>query len=155
MKRILALFLLTSVVLASGCKDDFDDSPFRCKINGKEFTATDEFLTVTVSGNDDNFYIQATRIANPLNDDLYGEIKLDIVVDSLGTYPLNLQNTWRWSNNGGQTYRADGVEPGSVTITQLDRDTKRISGTFELVAVGDDDGSTRTVTEGFFDSEWN
>jgi hypothetical protein len=153
MKHVFSILLL-SVVVLSGCKK-FDDAPFRCKIGGKEFSTSDEFLGVTVSGNDDNFYIQATRVSNPLNDDLYGEIKLDIVVESVGTYPLNLQNTWRWSNNGGQTYRADGVEPGTVTITQLDHAAKRISGTFELVAVGDDDGTTKTVTDGFFDSKWN
>lgn len=152
MKKILSILLLAGITI-SGCKK-FEDSPFRCKIGGKEFSTTDELLTVTLSGGN-NYYIQATRVSNPLNDDLYGEIKLDIVVDSLGTYPLNLSNTWRWSNNGGQTYRANGVEPGTVTITQLDQGAKRISGTFELVAVGDDDGSTKTVTEGFFDSNWN
>ncbi|MFM1874696.1 MAG: hypothetical protein RL266_433 [Bacteroidota bacterium] len=153
MKRIFTLFALSSTLLFSGCDEDFEDAPFRCKISGKEFSTSDELLTVTVSGGN-NYYIQATRVANPLNDDLYGEIKLDIVVDSVGTYPLNLQNTWRWSNNGGQTYRANGIEPGTVTITQLDQATKRISGTFELVAVGDDN-TTKTVTEGFFDSDWN
>lgn len=152
MKAILSILLLACISI-SGCKK-YEDAPFRCKIGGKEFSTSDELLTVTVSGGN-NYYIQATRVSNPLNDDLYGEIKLDIVVDSLGTYPLNLSNTWRWSNNGGQTYRADGVEPGTVTITQLDQSAKRISGTFELVAVGDDDGTTKTVTEGFFDSKWN
>lgn len=154
MKNIFSLLLLSSIVFVTSC-EKFEDAPFRCKIGGKEFSTSDELLTVTVSGNDNNFYIQATRVSNPLNNDLYGEIKLDIVVDSVGTYTLNLQNTWRWSNNGGQTYRANGVEPGTVTITQLDHGSKRISGTFELVAVGDDDGSTKTVTEGFFDSKWN
>lgn len=153
MKSIFTLLILSSIITISGC-EKFEDAPFRCKIGGKEFSTSDELLTVTVSGGN-NYYIQATRVSNPLNDDLYGEIKLDIVVDSVGTYPLNLQNTWRWSNNGGQTFRADGVEPGSVTITQLDMAGKRISGTFELVAVGDDDNSTKTVTEGFFDSKWN
>jgi hypothetical protein len=153
MKKILPLLLLPAFALISGCKK-FDDAPFRCRIGDKEFFTSDELLTVTVSGNDNNFYIQATKVSNPLNNDLYGEIKLDIIVDSVGTYPLNLQNTWRWSNNGGQTYRANGVEPGSVTITQLDHSSKRISGTFELVAVGDD-GSFKTVTDGFFDSNWN
>ncbi len=157
MKKILSLLVVPTIMLMSGCADDFDDAPFRCKINGKPFSTSDALLTVTISGNDDNFYIQAT--SNPASDlignDPYGEIKLDIVVDSLGTYPLNLQNTWRWSNNGGQTYRANGVEPGTVTITQLDYGSQRISGTFELVAVGDNDGTTKTVTEGFFDSKWN
>lgn len=152
MKAISAI-LLFALFTISGCKK-FEDAPFRCKIGGKEFSTSDELLTVTVSGGN-NYYIQATRVSNPLNNDLYGEIKLDIVVDSLGTYPLNLSNTWRWSNNGGQTFRSDGVEPGTVTITQLDYGSKRISGTFELVAVGDDDGTTKTVTEGFFDSKWN
>lgn len=151
--KAISTILLLALFTVSGCKK-FEDAPFRCKIGGKEFSTTDELLTVTVSGGN-NYYIQATRVSNPLNNDLYGEIKLDIVVDSLGTYPLNLSNTWRWSNNGGQTYRSDGTEPGTVTITQLDHGSKRISGTFELVAVGDDDGSTKTVSEGFFDSNWN
>ena len=153
-KTLTILFFAVIVAFFSSCKDDFDDSPFRCKINGKEFSTSDDLLMVTISGNEDNFYIQATRVSVPLSSALYGEIKLDIVVDSLGTYPLNLQNTWRWSNNGGQTYRANGVEQGTVTITQLDHGSQRISGTFELIAVGDD-GSTKTVSEGFFDSKWN
>ncbi|MFC2176136.1 DUF6252 family protein [Bacteroidota bacterium] len=155
MKKLVTLLLAASVLGFSGCTK-FDNAPFRCKINGKPFTASDALLTVTISGNDDNFYIQATT--NPASDlignDPYGEIKLDIVVKATGTYPLNLQNTWRWSNNGQDTYRASGKDPGKVTITELDYAAKRIKGTFELTAYSDK-GETKTITEGFFDSKWN
>ncbi|MBI1288294.1 MAG: hypothetical protein GC178_12035 [Flavobacteriales bacterium] len=153
MKATLSVFLMAALTF-SGCKKEkFDDSPFHCKIDGKEFIATKELIEVTVSGGN-NFYIQATRVANPLNNDLYGEMKLDIVVDSLGTIPLNASNTWRWSNNGGDQFRSNGNNPGTLNVTSLDLTGKRITGTFELTASNDSQTETRSVTEGFFDVSW-
>ena len=138
----------------AGCKkENFDDAPFRCKIDGKEFVATEELVAVTVSGGN-NFYIQATRVVNPLNDDLYGEMKLDFSADSTGVIALNETNTWRWSNNGGDTFRAIGSDAGTLTITSLDLNAKRITGTFHLTAYNSDQSVTRSITEGFFDLTW-
>ncbi len=154
MKPLFTLMLLSAALIFSGCEDDFEDSPFRCKINGEEFKAKD-LINVSLTGSD-NFYIQATSSAgvNPLNNEPYGEIKFDVYVDSVGTYPLNLQNTWRWSNNGDQTFRASGTDPGTLTITAIDFNTKKISGTFELTAYNDAGNTTKTVTDGFFDLSW-
>ncbi|MGV3541042.1 MAG: DUF6252 family protein [Rufibacter sp.] len=45
-------------------------------------------------------------------------------------------------------------DPGDVlvTITKLDKAAKRVSGTFEFVAVADDQSSTKTITEGKFEN---
>lgn len=152
MKKLLLPLSIAAICLSS-CEEDFDDAPFRCKIDGKEFIASDDLISVNYNDATDNFYIQATRISNPLSDDLYGEIKLDITVSGPGDIPLDLSNTWRWSNNGGDTYRADGANPGTLTVTDLDISGKRIAGTFELVATNGS-GSTKNVTEGYFDLEW-
>jgi hypothetical protein len=148
-----ALFM--AVLSLAGCKDDdFSAAPFRCKINGKEFIANSDLISVSVSGGN-NYYIQATRVANPLNDDLYGEMKLDIIVDTVGTIALNASNTWRWSNNGGDSFSSTGNDPGTLTVTSLDISGKRITGTFELTAYGGSSGTdTKSVTEGFFDVSW-
>jgi hypothetical protein len=155
MKRVFPILILILATTFAGCEKKFDDAPFRCKIDGKEFTTTDDFLTATISGGN-NFYIQATSTdgVNVFNNDPYGEIKFDVCVDSAGTYPLNLQNTWRWSNNGEDTYRASGADPGTMVITSLDFSAKRITGTFSLTGYSDA-GATKTITEGFFDTKWN
>jgi hypothetical protein len=153
MKSILGMMLMATLTIAGCQKEDFEDAPFRCKIDRKEFVVSDDLLAVTVSGGN-NFYIQATRVANPLNDDLYGEMKLDFSTDSTGTIALNASNTWRWSNNGGETFRSDGTDPGTLTITSLDMNAKRMTGTFELTAYNGDRSASRSITEGFFDISW-
>lgn len=153
MKTIIGSILMATLTIAGCQKENFDDAPFRCKIDGKEFVATEELVAVTVSGGN-NFYIQATRVVNPLNDDLYGEMKLDFSADSTGVIALNETNTWRWSNNGGDTFRAIGSDAGTLTITSLDLNAKRITGTFHLTAYNSDQSATRSITEGFFDLTW-
>ncbi len=153
MKTIIGSILMATLTIAGCQKENFDDAPFRCKIDGKEFVATEELVAVTVSGGN-NFYIQATRVVNPLNDDLYGEMKLDFSADSTGVIALNETNTWRWSNNGGETFRAIGSDAGTLTITSLDLNAKRITGTFHLTAYNSDQSATRSITEGFFDLTW-
>jgi hypothetical protein len=152
MKRLILSLSVVALGLSS-CTEDFEDASFRCKIDGDEFIASEDLISVNYNDATNNFYIQATRVANPLSDDLYGEIKLDFSATAPGDIPLDLTNTWRWSNNGGDTYRADGANPGTLTITELDISGKRIAGTFELVATNGS-GSTKNVTEGFFDLTW-
>lgn len=152
--KTVFLYMTLACITISGCKKEaFNDAKFRCKISGKEFIASDELTNVSVSGGN-NFYIQATRVSNPLNDDLYGEMKLDFSADSTGVIELNAVNTWRWSNNGTDTYRSTSTDPGTLTITSLDMNAKRITGTFELVAYNDAQSSTKSITEGFFDLTW-
>lgn len=152
MKKLYTFLTIVAIGLSS-CTEDFEDASFRCKINGEEFIAAEDLVTVNYTAGSNNFYIQATRVANPLSSDLYGEIKLDFTATDVGVLPLDLQNTWRWSNNGGDTYRADGANPGTLTITELDISGKHIAGIFELVATNGS-GSTKNVTEGFFDLTW-
>jgi hypothetical protein len=153
MKTILSVFLIACLSI-SGCKkDDFEGALFQCKIDGKEFIADKDRISVSVSGGN-NYYIQATRLANPLTDDLYGEIKLDIVVDSVGTIQLNASNTWGWRNNDGNDFRSNRSDSGTLSITSLDVKGKRVTGTFELTAYNDNQSSTRSITEGVFDVSW-
>lgn len=153
MKTIL-FGLLLAYLSISGCKkDDFEGALFQCKIDGKEFIAAKDLVPVSMSGGN-NYYIQATRLANPLTDDLYGEIKLDIVVDSVGTIQLNASNTWGWSNNGGNDFRSNGSDSGTLSVTSLDVKGKRITGTFELTVYNDNQSAKRSITEGVFDVSW-
>jgi len=153
MKTILSVLLLACLSI-SGCKkDDFEGSLFQCKIDGKEFITSKDLVSVSMSSGN-NYYIQATRAANPLTDDLYGEIKLDIVVDSVGIIQLNASNTWDWNNNGGNQFRSNGTDSGTLSVTSLDIKGKRITGTFELTAYNCNQSATRSITEGFFDVSW-
>ncbi len=148
-------FLLSIAIMAlSSCTEDFEDAKFRCKINSDEFVASDDLTQVTVSGNGNDFYIQASRVANPLTSDLYGEVKLDFTATATGVIALDANNTWRWSNNGDQTFRSDNNNPETLNITTLDVAGKRIAGTFELTATNDGGTATKNVTEGFFDLTW-
>ncbi|MBP9153095.1 MAG: hypothetical protein KBF73_12495 [Flavobacteriales bacterium] len=153
MKTIFSFLFLACITISSCKKEAFEDAPFRCKIDGKEFIATKDLIQVSVTGGN-NFYIQATRVANPLNDELYGEMKFDVVVDTIGVVELNGSNTWRWSNNGGDQFRSVGTDPGTLNITSIDFTAKRITGTFQLTAHNDSQTATRSITEGFFDLTW-
>ncbi len=153
MKTIFSILFLACITISSCKKDDFEEAPFRCKINGKEFITTKDLISVSVTGGN-NFYIQATRVSNPLNDDLYGEMKFDVVLDTIGVVELNGSNTWCWSNNGGNQFRSVGTNPGTLTITAIDFTEKRITGTFRLTAHNDNQAAKRSITEGFFDLTW-
>jgi hypothetical protein len=152
MKHLFVLFI--GIMALSSCDEDFEEAKFRCKINNDEFVASDDLTVVTVSGNGNDFYIQASRVANPLSSDLYGEVKLDFTATATGMIELDAINTWRWSNNGDQTFRSDNNNPGTLNITTLDVAGKSIAGTFELTAVNDGGTATKNVTEGFFDLTW-
>ncbi|MCF8459498.1 MAG: hypothetical protein K9G46_02150 [Flavobacteriales bacterium] len=153
MKIVSVAFLLACISISSCKKEAFENAPFRCKIDGKEFIAGKDLIQVSVTGGN-NIYIQATRVANPLSDELYGEMKLDVLVDSIGVVALNGSNTWRWSNNGGDWFRSVGTNAGTLRITSIDFTKKHIIGTFELTAFNDNQTARRSITEGFFDLTW-
>lgn len=82
-------------------------------------------------------------------------MKLDFPVSGVNVpIQLNSVNTFRWSNNGTDTYRSNGTTPGTLTVTAVDYSAKTISGTFSLTAYNDDKSKSIQITEGKFNTKW-
>jgi len=156
MKKLLFIILIASTFMACE-KENFDAAKFRCKIDGNPFIAADDLISVSYTAANNSFYIQASKIllVNP-NNELSGEMKLDFSLIAINT-PINLglQNTWRWSNNGDETYRSNNNNQGTLTITAVDYTNKTIQGEFSLTAYNDNATKTKSITEGNFNLDWD
>ena len=154
MKKILFFIAICLTFLA--CEKDANNAKFSCKVDGKSFIPDDNFVTVTYTAGSNSFYLQATKVQLVnLTGELYGEMKFDFSVAAVNTpIPLNAANTFRWSNNGTQTYRSNGSNPGTLTVTAVDYSAKTISGTFSLTAYNDAGNETIEITEGKFNTSW-
>lgn len=154
MKNVL--FFLVVCLSFFACEKDPTNAKFSCKVDGKSFIADDNLVSVTYTASNNSFYIQASKVQLVnLTGALYGEMKLDFSVTTTNTpIPLNAANTFRWSNNGTQTFRSNGSNPGTLTVTAVDYSAKTISGTFSLTAYNDNATETIVITEGKFNTSW-
>jgi hypothetical protein len=159
MKRIITLLLFAfSAAYLSGCQEKFEDAKYRCKINGKDFIPGNELIqfTYTENQNNDRIRIRGTALATGIvTGNPYGELEIQFSFndDSIGTTQLAYDAVFYGNNEWDKTFRSSSDDPGSVTITSLDKAGKRVTANFELTAYADD-GSTLTITDGFFDQSW-
>ncbi len=157
MKKFFPIFVLGIAVFINGC-EKFEDAKYRCKINGKDFIANKDLIdfSYTESQNDDRIRIRGTSLATGIvNDDPYGELEIEFSFDenNPGTVELGYDIVYYGNNEWDKTFRSSADDPGTLTITSLDLGAKRITANFELTLYADD-GSTLSVTEGFFDQDW-
>ena len=158
MKHILPLWALAAAVSFTGCTEKFEDAKYRCKINGKDFIPGNELIQFDYTENqgNDRIRIRGTALATAiLGNNPYGELEIQFSFndDSIGTTALAYDAVFYGNNEWDKTYRSSADDPGSITITSLDKIAKRVTANFELTAYADD-GSTLTITEGFFDQDW-
>ncbi|MGB0916313.1 MAG: hypothetical protein ACPGU4_01880 [Flavobacteriales bacterium] len=160
MKKIFALLLLPTALLVSGCADDFDDAKYRCKINGKDFIPGNELIQFdyTENAGKDRIRIRGTALATSLlSGDPHGELEIQFSFNDTATSfePVELayDAVFYGNNEWDKTFRSSSDDPGTVTITSLDKAAKRVTANFELTLYADD-GSTLSVSEGFFDQDW-
>jgi len=149
---------LVLAVFASGCKEDFDDAKFRCKINGKEFVPNKDLIDFdyTENSGNDHIRIRGTAVSTGVFDKKpYGELELEFSFDDAnpGTVELGYDVVYYGNNEWDKTFRSSSDNPGTLSITSFDASGKRIIATFELTLYADG-GETLTVTEGFFDLSW-
>lgn len=125
-------------------------SEFFANVDGIPFVAGDE-----TSG---AVYIEASNTLVIVGENNDRTIQINIVNPELGTFDLGAETTFE----SYAEYEVDGQTPfstllseggsGTVTITNLDFENNRVSGTFSFVAGRDDGDQTVTVTDGFFNN---
>ncbi|MCF8459497.1 MAG: hypothetical protein K9G46_02145 [Flavobacteriales bacterium] len=158
MKKIFFSLLLPSVLIFSGCTEDFEDAKYRCKINGKDFIPSKDLIQFDYTENvgNDRIRIRGTALAtSQLSNNPYGEFEIQFSFNDTALAPVELgyDIVYYGNNEWDKTFRSSATDPGTLTITSLDKTAKRVTANFELTAYADD-GSTLTITEGFFDQSW-
>lgn len=158
MKRLLLLSALAAATALTGCKEDFEDAKYRCKINGKNFIPNEGLIDFdyTEQQGDDRIRIRGTALATSIvSGDPYGELEIQFSFNdtALTAVELGYDRVFYGNNEWEKTYRSSADDPGTLTITSLDLDEKRVTANFELTLYADD-GSTLLVTDGFFDQSW-
>lgn len=158
MKKFFPIIVLAIGALFSGCKEDFEDAKFRCKINGKDFIPNKDLIDFdyTENSGDDHIRIRGTALSTGIiGNDPYGEFEIEFSFDDSnpGTVELGYDVVYYGNNEWDKTFRSSATDPGTLTITSLDVSGKRITATFELTLYADG-GETLSVTEGFFDQDW-
>lgn len=157
MKRFSSIVLL-AVVLLSSCADKFEDAKYRCKINDKDFIPGNELIQFdyTENAGNDHIRIRGTALAtSKLKKNPYGELEIEFSFNDAALVPVELayDAVFYGNNEWDKTFRSSADDPGTVTITSLDKSAKRVTANFSLTLYADD-GATLTVTDGFFDQSW-
>ncbi len=124
---------------------------FRAKIDGVQWVAADSakgaaFLggAINISGtSSDNKQISMT-----LNDTVTGVYTLNQITSSLGVYTdQDSSGVYAFTTDQGvDTTQAGGI----VTVTEIDKVNRTISGTFSFKAYRDIDNREKSITEGIF-----
>jgi hypothetical protein len=158
MKRLYTIAILAIAVFAAGCTEDFEYAKFRCKINGEDFIPQKDLIDFSYTENqgDDRIRIRGTAVGTGiLSDKPYGEFEIEFSFDETnpGTVELGYDVVYYGNNEWDKTFRSSADDPGTLTITSLDLNAKRVTANFELTLYADG-GETLTVTEGFFDQDW-
>lgn len=152
MKRHLWLGLVMVYAGISACSPSFDDARYRCKINGKEFTASNELITVTHNVEDAYFIIRGTRLyGGPLSSAPYGEMEIRFSFDPDSLYKpgkLGYGQFYYGNNIYDKPFRSTSAKPGSITVLSYDP-AGMVQGTFQLTAFADD-GDSLVITGGTF-----
>lgn len=151
---IAVLFLTVSITSCSTDDDNSsssgDNAVFFAKVNGVDYNPEFKTAFLTVSlGN--------ILVSGQMAD---GEAIQLFIPSSLapGTYPFAQEDTIS-AQAFYQETDADALDgafgtSGSLTITTLNTDTKKISGTFSFSGTVTNTGEVITVTEGQFDLNW-
>lgn len=149
---ILATFLLAFI---SSCKkENFDNAPFRFKLDGQEFYAP--AATSSAKRNGNRITIKGTKLVEFQNNSkLYGEVEIDFFItpDSL-LNPIELNygtNVLRYSNNNfDKTFYSQNAPPGVLIFTEFNPSTKKIAGTFSAVVAESSGSNAKVLNEGQF-----
>lgn len=155
---LISITSLAFAILLNGCTEDFEDAKYRCKINGKDFIPQKDLIDFSYTENqgDDRIRIRGTALSTGIiGNDPYGEFEIEFSFDddNLGTVELGYDIVYYGNNEWDKTFRSSATDPGTLTITSLDKSGKRVTATFELTLYADG-GETLSVTDGFFDQSW-
>ena len=164
MKKIrLLLAAGITVFLVSSCKkDNWEDAQFRCKVNGKEFIATEKFANANMefnTGQPNVLRVSGTRLNNFIEKKkLDGEMKLNGMSFYDNEIGMELEGGSQFfyfgNTNLDQTLRSNNtLSRGKYIIQSIDQDAKKVKGTFALTAY-DESGGVYEITEGFFDVKY-
>lgn len=148
MKKFLIYGIVALTFIAGSCKKDSNDdgtpiaTKMSCKINGTTWTA----LSQLTQYYDNKFIITGTSLEGKV-------IIITILGDTQGTYNLQVGEL-----ESGATYSPSVLSndiyaslSGSVVLTKVDKDNKKISGTFQFTATKTNDLTNQiSISNGVF-----
>jgi hypothetical protein len=124
---------------------------FRAKIDGVQWVAADSAKGAAILGGLINISGTSSdnkQISMTLNDTITGVYTLNQVSTSLGSYAdQDSSGVYAFTTDqGADTSQAGGI----VTVTEIDKVNKTISGTFSFKVFRDLDSRGKSITEGIF-----
>lgn len=153
-------FAALLMLLFAGCKkENFNNAPFRFKLDGQEFYAPSATSEAKRQGN--RMIIKGTKLVEFQNKNkLYGEVEIDFYIDPdslLNPVILNYgNNILRYGNNNfDKTFYTQNATPGVLTFTEFDPSAKKITGTFSAVIAESNGSTTKVVSEGYFNLKYS
>ncbi len=159
MNKTTALGICFAMLAAiAGCKkQDFETAKLRCKMDGKEYVAAKELTTAQFTA-PNQIRIRGTKLKNVFKpSEPFGELELKFSFDPSDlSQPILLgYSSVYYGNNGkDKTYRSSQSNPGTLFLTEFNQSTRKLSGTFTLVAE-EDGGGKIVITEGGFNLEYD
>ncbi|GEM_PF-7068227 len=158
------LFLNCSVEDAVSNLDILDGDDFTAKVNGENFRADKEAVTVKISVIQAEYYsiaLVAGDILNTTNAKAIGLAMVGPNFDQLSAGKTFDKVSENDTEGGGAGYseelgsnnddiETDFIESVFIKITAIDKDKKLISGEFNFVAIDQDKNKKYTVTDGKF-----
>ena len=124
---------------------------FTAQTDGAEWIAADSTEGATILQgliNITGISVDNKELSITLNDTIPGIYQLDQRTISFGSYQdIDSSNIYSYATNEGSDTTQGG---GQVTVTEIDRVNKTISGTFSFKVFRDVDGKQRKITQGVF-----
>lgn len=165
MKRLSTTYLLLfcGLVFIASCSKElsYENKPtgpgtntagdFRAKIDGVQWEAAASTKGANILAGFINIVgisSDGKQLSITINDTIPGTYLLNQTTFSVASYADNASsNTFAFSTDQGADTSQGG---GSVTITEIDKTNKTISGTFRFNVYRDQDSSKKVITEGVF-----
>ncbi|PKP04135.1 MAG: hypothetical protein CVU11_05885 [Bacteroidetes bacterium HGW-Bacteroidetes-6] len=153
MKNLSLIIMIFAVIVFSSCQKDGDGTPvvinpnaaMSCKIDGANWTAFTRITTNTAG----TFVINGSALSSDA-------LNITIIGESVGSYTLGTMQY-----NFSASYSPVATNPdsvytavnGTVTLTEVNTSTKKISGSFQFNAINVlNNNLNRAITEGVFTS---
>jgi len=159
MKKLLVILsLLTLVVFMFNCKGTTEPKeesggPFVCKVDGEKWVPDAPNNEVTAAITWGYLVITAIRIEGSTGEQFtlfLGGAKADTTLNLGSDIGGSYAQFTRTAGTSSETFMTDGEHTGSVAITKLDADKKKVEGTFSFTAKSVSSNNTIQVTNGSF-----
>jgi hypothetical protein len=159
MKKIIVVLLsLIFAVFIFNCESTTEpkeesSKPFECKVDGEKWVPDAPNNEVTAALAYGYLVITATRIEGTTGEQLtlfLGGAAADTTINLGYVVGGSYATFTRTAGTSSETFMTDAEHTGTVEITKLDSDKKKVEGTFSLTAKSVSSDNTVQVTNGSF-----